>query len=96
MLPQLQSEQTPPLIHLRFAPKPPFPFPRSNTNNKVRIVIVSHRLQRNSVRFRLVALAIRMLRRQADLQHCFSQISVGDSGEPGGKDVVAVGLLQIL
>lgn len=69
------------------------------SNSKVRIVIVSHRLQRDSVRLRPVALAIRILRRQADLQHCLSQIGVGDgrgffgpeaASEPDEEDLVAV------
>jgi hypothetical protein len=68
-------------------------------NSEVRIVIVSHRLQGNSVSLWLVALAIRILRRQADLQHCFGQIGVGDSStgfgpeaasQPDEEDLVAM------
>ena len=124
-LPQLQREQTPPILQLRLHPKSPLPLPDEQTenphieqnitiplcaqildvravriaNSEVRIVIVSHRLQRDSVRYRLVALAIRILRRQADLQHCFGQIGVGDgsrgffgpeaAAEPDEEDLVA-------
>jgi len=72
-------------------------------NSKVRIVIVSHRLQWNSVGLRPVALAIRILRRQADLQHCVNQIGVGNSStvfgpeaasQPDEEDLVAVRLIS--
>jgi hypothetical protein len=58
-------------------------------NSKVRIVIVSHSLQRDSVSLWLVALAIRILRRQADLQYCLGQIGVGDSSTGFGPEAAS-------